>query len=122
VMLYEVNGWEQLFWNRLKALLDQIGNDRVELKERLTREWRANCWKRLNSQMLASQKRLKLANHEDNYIDYVVKGWASSISRFFDSEGVETLKADIQYRRGKGSNFRLTGLNKIMVYMRSVHE
>ena len=57
LLLYEVKEWERLFWNKFKAFLEQIGNDRVEEKERLTREWRANCWKRLNSQIPAAQKR-----------------------------------------------------------------
>ena len=60
LLLYEVNEWEQLFFNKLKDFWDQIGNDRlgVEEKERMTREWRANCWKRLNPQMRAAVKRL----------------------------------------------------------------
>ena len=57
LLLCEVMEWEHLFWSKLETLLDQIGNDRVEEKERLRREWRANCWKRLNSQMHAAQKR-----------------------------------------------------------------
>ena len=47
LLVWEVRQWEQLFWDKFKAFLDQIGNDRVAEKERLTREWRANCWKRL---------------------------------------------------------------------------
>ena len=84
LLQYEVNEWEQLFWNRLKALLDQIGNDRVEVKDRLTREWRANCWRRLNFQMHAAEERL---SHRKGYVDAVNRRWTSSISRFF--EGVE---------------------------------
>jgi hypothetical protein len=55
LLVYEVIDWEQLFWNKFEAFLDQI--DRVEVKERLTREWRADCWKRLNRQMHAAEKR-----------------------------------------------------------------
>ena len=44
LLICEVKEWELLFWKKLKAsLLDQIGDDRVEEKERLTREWRADC-------------------------------------------------------------------------------
>ena len=57
LLLYEVNEWEWLFWNKLQAFLDNIGKDRVEEKERLMREWRADCWRRLNPQMHAAQKR-----------------------------------------------------------------
>ena len=36
LLVCEVREWE---WNKFKAFLDQIDNDRVEEKERLTREW-----------------------------------------------------------------------------------
>jgi hypothetical protein len=50
LLLYEVKEWEELFWDKLKAFLDWIDQDRVDVihvKEILTREWKANCWKRL---------------------------------------------------------------------------
>ena len=72
LLVYEVREWEQLFWNKFKAFLDQIDNDRVEEKERLTpREWRANCWKRLNPQMHAAMKRL--AVDDMKYKDYFLE-------------------------------------------------
>ena len=74
----------------MNAFLDQISNDRVEEKERLTREWRANCWKRLNPQMHAAEKRL--ADFEKDTYWFVKKlrdRWASSISQLFELEGVE---------------------------------
>ena len=92
LLLYEVNEWERLFWGKFKAFLDQIGNDRVEEKERLTREWTANCWKRLNPQMHAAQKRwANLVKDNDWFVKYLGKQlderWASSISQLFG--GVE---------------------------------
>ena len=81
LLLYEVNEWEQLFWNKLKALLDQIANDRVEVKERLVREWRADCWKRLNPQMHAAEKRLA---NDKGIPDSVIGRWALFISGFFE--------------------------------------
>ena len=89
LLIYEVNEWEQLFWNKLKALLDRIGNDRVEVKERLMREWTADCWRRLNSQIQAAEKRLAgLKGYPfEDILGAVRELWASSISRFF--EGVE---------------------------------
>jgi hypothetical protein len=89
LLLYEVKGWEQLFWNKFKAFLDQIGNDRLEEKERLTREWRANCWKRLNPQMHAALKRLADVDmiYKDGYLEALGEQWAKSISQIF--EGVE---------------------------------
>ena len=91
LLLYEVNEWERLFWNKLHAFLDQIGNDRVEEKERLKREWRADCWRRLNPQMQAAQKRWALVKDNDWLAEplgvYLGERWASSISQLFG--GVE---------------------------------
>ena len=87
LLLYEVKEWEQLFWDKLKAFLARIGS--VETKERLTREWRADCWKRLNSHMLATKKRLtdfKVETYYVGIIDAIGKRWASSISRFFGGD------------------------------------
>ena len=87
LLVYEVNEWEQLFWNKFKAFLDQIGNDRAEWKEILTREWRADCWKRLSPQMHAVKKRL--ANDNNRHLKILGKWWASSISQFFEGVQVE---------------------------------
>ena len=82
LLLYEVTKWEELFWIKLEAFLDQIGN-REEEKERLRREWRADCWKRLNPQMHAAKKRC--TKERDGVA--LGKRWVSSISRFF--EGIQ---------------------------------
>jgi hypothetical protein len=63
------------------------GNDRVEEKKRLMREWRANCWKRHNPQMDAAQKRLADLTKEFYYLENLREGWVSSISQIFG--GVE---------------------------------
>jgi hypothetical protein len=103
LLVYEVIEWEQRFWNRFEAFLDQIGNDRVEVKERLTREWRADCWRRLNPQMHAAEKRL--ADYDTDYHYLKIFGtvgifWALSISQFF--EGVENTNSILQFGlRGK---------------------
>ncbi|KAF8799329.1 hypothetical protein BYT27DRAFT_7201855 [Phlegmacium glaucopus] len=96
LLLYEVKEWEQRFWNKLKDVLDQIGNDRVEEKERLTREWRADCWKRLNPQMRTAEKRLADLDRDkgwDHIRESVQRMWASYIRQFF--EGVETPNSDL---------------------------
>ena len=86
LLVYEVNRWEALFWNKLEAFLDQIGNDRVEEKERVKREWRANCWKmRLNPQMQAAVKRWADLVNDKNLLtkflsELLGKRWVSSIS------------------------------------------
>ena len=92
LLLYEVKEWEQLFWIKFKAFLDQIGSGRVEEKGRLTREWRANCWKRLNPQMHAAQKRwADLGKDEKWSVRYfgekLGEKWASCIGQLFG--GVE---------------------------------
>ena len=89
LLLYEVMRWEQLFWNKFVAFLDQFGNDQVGEKERLTREWKANCWKRLHPQMDAAQKRLAVLDDisKVHFLKILGNRWVSSISQFF--EGVE---------------------------------
>ena len=84
-LLLEVKGWELLFWIKFNAFLDQIGNDRVEEKERLTMEWRADCWKRLNPMMHAAQKRLE--KDKNPFLKPLGNRWALSISQLL--EGVE---------------------------------
>ena len=89
LLVCEVKEWEQLFWNRFNFFLVQISKYRVGETERLTREWRANCWRRLNSQMDAAQKRMADVDDEDENLELgrLLKEWALCISQFF--EGVE---------------------------------
>ena len=86
LLLYEVKEWERLFWN---TFLDQIGSCPGEVGERLKREWRANCWKRLNPQMHAAVKRLTDFDTTDKgfYIETLGDRWVSSIGQLLD--GVE---------------------------------
>ena len=87
LLVYEVRGWEQLFWNHFKAFLDQIDNDRVEEKERLRREWRANCWMRLDPQMHAALRRLADLDDKGFLLEILDDQWTKTIGQFF--EGVE---------------------------------
>jgi hypothetical protein len=86
LLVCEVREWEQLFWNKFKVFRDQIGNDRVEEKDRLTREWRTNCWKRLDPQMDAALKRLADADmiYNDVFLKALGEQWALSIRLFFE--------------------------------------
>ena len=92
LLLYEVKEWEQLFWN---TFLEQFGSSQGEpgeVKEGLKREWKANCWKRLNPQMPASVKRLAdfetgAMTDKSYYLKSLSDRWASSISQLL--EGVE---------------------------------
>jgi hypothetical protein len=103
LLVCEVREWEQLFWNKFKAFLDLIGNDRLEEKDRLTREWRANCWKRLDPQMHSALKRLN-GKHSSLETVSLEEQWVECIRLFF--EGVEDpdlilvsgLRDWIQYR------------------------
>ena len=104
LLVYEVKEWEQLFWNKFNDFLVKIGKDRMEEKKRLREEWRANCWKRLNSQMLAAQIRLAKSKDSDR-LETLHQQWASSISQFFEmdknsqSMPLSTFKEWIGYQR-----------------------
>jgi hypothetical protein len=87
LLLYEMMEWEQLFRNKFEVFLDQI--DRVEVKERLMREWRADRWKRLNPQKHAAEKRLPDFDRDYFILGYVEKLWASCILHFFERVQVE---------------------------------
>ena len=105
LLICEVKEWEQLFWNKFKAFLDQIGNDRVEEKERLTKEWRANCWKRLNPQMHAALKRMADVDdskNKDRNLKILGEGWALSISQFFEGVGNPDVVSLSELRREIG--------------------
>ena len=94
LLVCEVREWEKLFLIKFIAFLVEIGKYRVEEMERLTREWRANCWKRLEHQMHAALKRMADVDdmkNKDLFLESLGEHWAISIDRFF--EGVE--KPDI---------------------------
>ncbi|KAF8802222.1 hypothetical protein BYT27DRAFT_7197312 [Phlegmacium glaucopus] len=121
LLVYEVEEWEQLFWNKLKNVLDQVGNDRVEEKERLTREWRADCWKRLNPQMHAAEKRLAdldKGNRWDRRREKMQRGWASLIRQFFEgvktrnSQALSVLSREMQFLRTRDAQ------SKVEVHLR----
>ena len=81
LLVCEVRKWEQLFWNKFESFLVQISKYRVGETERLTREWKANCWKRLNKQMDAAQKRMA---DVDMVSSWIGNEWAACISQFFE--------------------------------------
>ena len=90
LLVWEVKEWEQLFWIKFKSFLVQISKYRAGETERLTREWRANCWRRLNTQMDAAMERMADVDdfkHKDVALESLRYEWASCIRQFF--EGVE---------------------------------
>ena len=111
LLLYEVKEWEEIFWKKIKVYLDRIGNDsdRVEEKKRLTREWRADCRRRLNPLMHAAVKRLS----NNRRSEWLGKCWASSISQLFegiekpDSISLSKLKEEIESYSGAEMRLRM---------------
>jgi hypothetical protein len=93
LLVCEVREWEHVFLKKFKAFLVEVGDDRLEEKKRLTREWRAGCWKRLNSQMHAAVKRLadvvKDFKDRDAFLNTLGEEWASSISQLFERPGAK---------------------------------
>ena len=89
LLVYEVREWEQLFWDKFEAFLVKIGNYRAEETERLTKEWRADCQRRLNPQMHAALRRMADVDmqYKDEFLEDLGEQWANSISQFF--EGVD---------------------------------
>ena len=84
LLVCEVKEWEKLFWSKFKAFLVKIGNDRVGETERLTREWKANCWKRLNPQMDAALKRMANFEDIDLELELLRLQWELSVNQFFE--------------------------------------
>ena len=112
LLVCEVKEWEQRFWNKFKSFLVKISNDRVEEKERLTREWRANCWKRLEPQMDAALKRMADVGDfedKDDRLRHLHKEWTSCVRQFF--EGVENPDGitlpKLRRRFGSGGNHQM---------------
>ena len=120
LLVYEVKEWEQLFWIKLKAFLVQISEYRMGEKERLTREWRANCWKRLNTQMHAALKRMADVDEfegKDWFLKILGEQWALSIEELFEGVENSSLISLSTLRRGwirdEGEEMRLRLENEI---------
>ena len=74
---------------RSRPPFSRSGNDRVEEKERLTREWRANSWERLNPQMHAAQKILADFQVDDTidknwFLELLDSRWISQLFEGFE--------------------------------------
>ena len=120
LLVYEVKEWEQLFWIKFKAFLVQISEYRVGEKERLTREWRANCWKRLEHQMHAALKRMADVDEfegKDWFLKILGEQWALSIGELFEGVENSSLISLSTLRRGwirdEGEEMRLRLENEI---------
>jgi hypothetical protein len=87
LLIYEVRKWDELFWNKFKTFLDQIGNDRVEEKERCRREWKANHWKRMESLRHTAVEKIPEVKDEE---------WAYEIRRLFEGVEASTLLSELR--------------------------
>jgi hypothetical protein len=63
LLVHEVEAWEGLVWHRVKEFMGR--HDVPESgKEQLMREWRGNCWKRLDTNIHAVDARMERAKAE----------------------------------------------------------
>jgi hypothetical protein len=85
LLCYEVEAWAGQLWISRKAFVHSCQDQE---KERLRREWKANCWKRMDSNIRAMDARMEAAKMEalenagkstdhDNDDDFS-KNWRSS--------------------------------------------
>ena len=95
LLVYEVERWEEQLWERRRLF---VGNSRE--KERLAREWRANCWKRLDAGIRAMDARMDAAKPTStaNSIEYhiwwiwkdmhddIQQAWQDLVERFMEHE------------------------------------
>jgi hypothetical protein len=95
LLVHEVEAWEGLVWTWVKEFMGR--NDVPESeKERLTREWRGNCWRRLDSNIRAMDTRtermkakfsaLPMLLPRLEYVqDDIRRAWQSVIQRLVDT-------------------------------------
>jgi hypothetical protein len=58
LLVYEADKWEGQLWDATRGF---ICSDEVQEKERVEREWKANCWKRLDANIRAMDARMEAA-------------------------------------------------------------
>jgi hypothetical protein len=131
LLLYEVEVWEGLLWNRVKEFIAR--NDVPKPgKEQLTREWRGNCWKRLNANILALDARMEaakagpeLSSHELQHIKLEdahkeIRGaWQSVVERMVDtmtSSTSSTGTPGYRFNKDVQEDAKLIGILKRSVY------
>jgi hypothetical protein len=70
LLVYEVERWEEQLWETMKHFI----GDSPE-KQRLTRGWRGNCWKRLNANICAMDARMDAAKPKANSNEVMDVSW-----------------------------------------------
>ena len=91
--MHEVERWEEQHWERMKSF---VGGSPE--KQRLTREWRANCWRRLDANICAMDARMDAAKTKANsnesdvsrkwqtMHDDIQRAWQVIVERFMERE------------------------------------
>ena len=95
LLVFEVERWEEQVLGMVEEF---VGRDGVPEKERLMREWRANCWKRLDANIRAMDARMEDAKTKANAGASEVRSrkwhgghfdiryhWQSVVERFVES-------------------------------------
>ena len=110
LLVYEVERWEEQLWRRRECF---VGGSPE--KQRLTMEWRGNCWKRLDANIRAMDARMDTAKTSANGNEFDVswkwqdmrtdtqRAWQAVVKRFMEREtsssppsiGLQRLEKDI---------------------------
>ena len=108
LLVFEVERWEEQV---MEMVQEFVGRDGVPEKERLMREWRANCWKRLDTNIRAMDARMEDAKSKANAGASEVRSkkwhgahfdlryhWQSVVERFVESSTPSPLLSMPSYR------------------------
>ena len=91
LLVYEVERWEEQLWERRRRF---VGGSPE--KERLTKEWRGNAWKRLDANIRAMNARIDTAkptaNSKELHVslkwlethEHIQQAWRAVVKRFMD--------------------------------------
>ena len=97
--VYEAERWAEKFWEKVAGF---IGNDEDPETARLLREWRANCWKKLDANSRAMHDRMLSEEPSANAEiraewqaahEGIRRAWQSVIGRFLKAERPSHLSA-----------------------------
>jgi hypothetical protein len=97
LLVYELERWEEQLWERRKGF---VGAYSAQEKQRLAREWRGNCWKRLDATIRAMDARIDAAGPKANSNEHDInisgkwrdtrgdtqRAWQAVMERFVDRE------------------------------------
>ena len=93
LLVYEVERWEEKLWERTKSIVGGSPD-----KQRLTREWRGQCWRRLDANIRAMDTRMDAAKTTATSNEFNVSGkwqntheivhraWQAVMQRFMEGD------------------------------------